>query len=168
MIANVEAPFADVRAAALRFSLEPHAHPALARRRVEIAGYRVDLHVLGSSHQAIVARAGEDLHETLACLEPGAGDDRPARVEVTLTQSRYEFESVVERPGAEGVAERAREITAHLAEDPRAVVAVFPGLPGALTALAARPDGDGVCWETHHLYPQTGEIVTSRSRLVPR
>lgn len=168
MIAQVEAPFADVRAAALRYSLEPRRHPALARQQVTIGPYALDLRVLGSSHQTIVGDGTEELYETLACLPPGDGSGRPARFETVLPGARYEFESVVDRPGSVAVRARAREIGAELAGDPHAVVAAFPGLPGAVTALAARPEGAGVAWTTHHLYPQTGELVTSRSRLVPR
>jgi hypothetical protein len=168
VIAQLDVPFADVSAAALRYSLEPDRHPPLARRRVSIGPYRVELCVLGSSHQAIVSGGGDALHETLACLPQDAGDGRPGHFEAALGAARYTFESAVERPGPAAVHARALALGDELAGDPRAVVAVFPGAPGAMTALAARPHGAGVEWTTHHLYPQAGEIVTSRSRMVPR
>lgn len=168
MIATVQAPFADVRAAALRYSLAPCQHPAFVEHRLEIGGYRLELRVLGSSHQAIVGSVHGELHETLACMSRGDGDGRPARFEAALCGALYSFESAVDDLGRAGVQARARRIAADLAADPRAVVAAFPGLPGALTALAARADGDGVAWTTFHLYPQTGEVVTSHSRLAPQ
>ena len=168
MIVSIDLPFADVRAGSLRYSVAPERHDALVEHALKLAGYRLELRVLGHSHQAIAAGPNGSFHETLACLERAAGSARPERFAHELARDRYEFESSLDRPGRAGVEARAREVTAALAADPHAVVAAFPGLDGAITALAATRHEHGIAWTSHHLYPQAGEIVTTRSRVLPR
>ncbi len=58
-------------------------------------------------------------------------------------------------------------LAARVAADPRGLVGVFGADPGALTALRAAPlgAGEGVAWETWHAYPQSGELVRTRSEV---
>jgi hypothetical protein len=55
---------------------------------------------------------------------------------------------------------------ARLARDPDALVGVFPGLPNAFTGIRCRAIGAVLSWETWHAYPQTGELVRTKSALV--
>ncbi|HWT91917.1 MAG TPA: DUF2617 family protein, partial [Solirubrobacteraceae bacterium] len=53
------------------------------------------------------------------------------------------------------------------AGDTRALCGVFPGSPDAVTAIGcAEADGGGVAWWTAHVYPGTGEVVTTESLVV--
>ena len=47
----------------------------------------------------------------------------------------------------------AQSLRDRCAREPGWLGGVFPGDDAALTALAAKPDGDGWHWQTWHLYP---------------
>lgn len=165
MIAQLAVPFADARAEELRFSLSLGEQPALEVCVVEARGVQVELRILGASHQAIVRARDAELCETVACV-PGAVDRVPAWLERHDDPGRYVFRSSVQRPGAVALRARAALLRAQAEQDPAAIVGVFPGARDSLTALACRALPDGVGWATWHLYPGTGEVVTTRSRMV--
>lgn len=158
MTVTVEAPFVDVRGDTLRWALGLAARPALAVREVPVGdGRTLELRVLGASHQVLLRRGRQLLlSETVACDLAGA-ETLPGRVD----RPGYRFGSVVERPA--GFAGAVSRLVGRLAGQDRAIVAEFPGLPHAVTALAARTDGLG--WETWHCYPQTGELVRTSTVL---
>ncbi|MEU1752258.1 DUF2617 family protein [Micromonospora matsumotoense] len=102
------------------------------------------------------------LVETVACL-PG----RPPHLPGTLHDEAggYRFTATVLRPAEGELHTRIAALRADLADDPYALVGVFPGDPDAVTALAVRPDApDGsVGWRTWHAYPQTNELVLTET-----
>ncbi|MFW5415502.1 DUF2617 family protein [Nocardiopsis sp. CNT-189] len=170
----VDTPFADTRAADLSWSLERTELPALARTRALIAGYRIELRVLGASHQVAIAAAdtgAELLTETVACLA-GPGRDAPplpgsARRDLPGPLG-YRFRSTVERHGAGALTERVAALIAAAEAHPASVAAAFPGDPAAVTALAACSPGPGrLHWTTWHSYPQSGELVRTETHLSP-
>ena len=69
------------------------------------------------------------------------------------------------RPDGDGLRTRVAALRADLADDPYALVGVFPGDVDAVTALSVRPDPpDGtVGWRTWHAYPQTNELVLTET-----
>ncbi|WP_017595441.1 DUF2617 family protein [Nocardiopsis potens] len=170
----VDVPFTDTRAADLSWSLEHAGLPALARTRARIAGYRVELRVLGASHQVAVAAAGTGaalLTETVACLADPGREARPlpesARRELP-GRLGYRFRSTVERHGADALTERVAALIAAAEAHPASVAASFPGDPAAVTALAAGSPGPGrLHWTTWHSYPQSGELVRTETHLSP-
>lgn len=139
----------------------------------------LELRVLGASHQVMIG----DWSETVACLPDREGDrlelsvpretidtggrrrpeSRPTR---TVGDYAVRFEATCERP--EDFAAAVSRIVAFCAADDHSLVAEFPGSPLAVTAMSARAADGGVCWETWHAYPQTGELVRTSSVVSPR
>jgi hypothetical protein len=167
VLIEVRQPYVDVSAQDLSLTLGAPAAPALETLRVTIGGLRIELRLLGCSHQALVD-AGAVLSETVACV-PGVAGSLPDR----RTDGAYDFRAHVERLGPEAYGARARDVLARAAAGPHALAGVFAAAPGsghavlpAFTALAARPlAAEGVAWTTWHGYPQTGEIVVTASSL---
>jgi Protein of unknown function DUF2617 len=168
VLIEVRQPYVDVSAHDLSLTLGAPAAPALEVLRATIGGMRIELRLLGCSHQALVG-GGAVLSETVACV-PGVAGSLPER----RTDGAYDFRAVVERLDPEAYAARAREVLASAAAGPHALAGVFAAAPGAedhalpaFTALSAHPlaTADGIAWTTWHGYPQTGEIVVTASSL---
>ncbi|QBI52554.1 DUF2617 family protein [Streptomonospora litoralis] len=167
MATALSAPFVDTGAADLTWTLDAPELPALLTRACRIAGYRLELRVLGASHQVVLAEGGTQqtgplLTETVACLPESRGElpDR-ARPAVAGLAS-YTFTSSVATPESAAFAERVDRVRAAVERDARGVVAAFPGDPRAITALLPEPAGrGGVRWRTWHAYPQKNELVTT-------
>jgi hypothetical protein len=146
VLVRLDTPYADTTAGDLSFALGLPELPALHVLRLP----GLELRLLGASHQVVWTTVdGERCVETVACL-PGREPHLPS----TMDSPGYAFASGVEPLS---MAPRWRE----LAADPHALVGVFPGVPDAVTAL--RVDEGG--WRTWHAYPQTGELVTTRTWL---
>jgi uncharacterized protein DUF2617 len=153
VLIHLDVPFIDARAADLTLTLGSPPEPALEVLR---AG-TVELRLLGSSHQALID-GGATLSETVACRPGGAGA-LPAQTR----DAGYTFQARVDRLTPDDYARRAQQIIAAVAGG--GLVAVFPGPADAFTALRLSP---GPSWDTWHGYPQTGELVHTRSRLERR
>ena len=169
MLTEVATAFVDARAASLRLALDLPRQPALETRVIEVAGFTVELRVLGASHQCIARRPdGAALSETVACLAGARGDPLPRVHDRAVPGLRYAFASTVEHVAPAGVRTRAAALRAEAASDPLALAGVFPGSPDALTSLCCRPVAGGLAWRTVHLYPHTRELVeTSTTVLAP-
>ncbi|MFF4809133.1 DUF2617 family protein [Micromonospora chersina] len=159
MLVALDAPYVDTRAADLSLALGGPEHPALHVREVTLpGGLRLRLRLLGASHQVICG----DLTETVACL-PG----RPPHLPDALHDETagYRFTATVLRPAGDGLRTRVAALRADLADDPYALVGVFPGDEDAITALAVRPapPAGSVAWRTWHAYPQTNELVLTET-----
>lgn len=159
MLVALEAPYVDTRAADLSLALGGPERPALHVREVTLpGGLRLRLRLLGASHQVICG----DLTETVACL-PGHPPHLPDALHDET--AGYRFTATVLRPAGDGLRTRVAALRAELADDPYALVGVFPGDEDAVTALAVRPappDGS-VAWRTWHAYPQTNELVLTET-----
>jgi hypothetical protein len=167
VLVRLEIPFADVRAGDLSLRLGGPAQPALETLELEAAGFAVSLRLLGSSHQAIV-NGSAALSETVACL-PGGGGPLPARESRRLPQADYAFSARCDRLSPPTFARRAQALVDRAGADPRGLAGVFPGLPGAFTALRVGVDDRGaLVWRTWHGYPQSGDLVATESRLERR
>ncbi|MCW3840215.1 DUF2617 family protein [Micromonospora yasonensis] len=159
MLVDLDAPYVDTRAADLSLSLGGPERPALHVRELTLpGGWRLRLRLLGASHQVVCG----DLTETVACL-PG----RPPHLPDTLhdESAGYRFTATVLRPAGDGLRTRVAALRAELADDPYALVGVFPGDVDAVTALAVRPapPAGSVAWRTWHAYPQTNELVLTET-----
>lgn len=159
MLVSLHAPYVDTSAADLSLALGGPELPALAVRDIDLPGLpRLRLRLLGASHQVVLGR----LTETVACL-PG----RPPHLPGTLHDERagYRFLATVLRPDGDGLRTRVATLRAELADDPYALIGVFPGDEDAVTALSVRPgppDG-ALAWRTWHAYPQTNELVLTET-----
>ena len=164
-------PFVDARAADLRLTAGPVARvplrPALASRPgPRFGAYAMELRVLGASHQVVLTGPDTTWVETLACgTEPdplafphrrefrAPGLDHLLTVRRVTAGSRADF------------TERAATAAAQCRAHDDSLVVRFEGDPLAVTAIAATARPHALHWQTWHLYPQTGEIVTSESTL---
>ncbi len=161
MLVRLDLPFADVRASDLALALDAPPQPALETLVVEASGYRLELRLLGSSHQAIVDGL---VTETVACgLGPGGG--LPQRARHTAGSAAYSFTARVQRLEPFAYAAAARRAISAAATDDHGLVGLFPGPDAAFTALRACAVPRGVTWDTWHGYPQSGELVLTRSAL---
>ncbi|RFS84811.1 DUF2617 family protein [Actinomadura spongiicola] len=180
MHAPLDTPYADARADALSFALGLPPLDALAVLPVERGGLTVELRLLGASHQVIAG----PLSETVACL-PGDAEPLPGHASTDLPGWTYEFAATTAALSDDTAFGRAVEaLCERLADRGDALTGDFPGSPHAVTALALEqtvleraagrkieartpaPEETGIGWRTWHAYPQTREIVMTRSRLV--
>ncbi|MEU5880419.1 DUF2617 family protein [Spirillospora sp. NPDC047279] len=174
MLATLRTPYTDTRADELSFAFGLPALDALAVLSAESGGLAVELRLLGASHQVIAG----PVSETVACL-PGRPGPLPGVVNETSAGWSYHFgATTVTHEGDDAFGAAVDELCARLADREDALTGTFPGSPYAVTALALEPvaaepgDGpvraarQGLGWRTWHAYPQTREIVMTRSRLV--
>lgn len=167
MLVQLAVPFADASAVHLRWLLCASNARPLATMSLGLGEVELHLAVLGASHEieARLPGGGPACVESVTC-DAAAGSSLPERAERDLGRFRYRFRSLVVRLDAEALSSRARALHQRLAPDRRALVASFPGHPDALTGLAARPFARGVAWWTWHIYPASGEVVRTSTRLV--
>ncbi|SDT05991.1 Protein of unknown function DUF2617 [Brevibacterium siliguriense] len=182
----LDVPFTDTSAEALRLSLDHGRIAPLASRSIEVSTgteaaprLTLTLTVIGSSHQAIlVERTNDAFIETFACLGENADGPSPSRpqwdhedvrrgrwagfTEHRFTATRTKVRGDFPTAAAEVLtisADRARTADDHLS-------VVFPGQPGALTALSLIcAESELIAWQSWHCYPQHQEIVHSSSEL---
>ncbi|NBE82469.1 DUF2617 family protein [Micromonospora rubida] len=163
MLVTLDAPYVDTSAADLSLALGDAERPALHVLDLDLpAGVRLRLRLLGASHQVVLRAAGVELTETVACL-PGHPPELPA---TRLDEANgYRFTATVLRPAGTELSDRVAALRAELANDPYALVGVFPGDADAVTALAVRPapPHGTVAWRTWHAYPQTNELVLTET-----
>jgi hypothetical protein len=162
MLAEIAAPFVDARASDLALALDGPPEPAFCHLHAELAGFQVELRVLGCSHQVRVRRGEQELSEVVACRR-GAAPGLPPVLERLGVGLAYAFRSRTLTYEPDDFAAEAVDILKRVGERPGELVGVFPGLAHAFTALRARPTDTGVCWRSWHAYPQTHEIVRTSS-----
>jgi hypothetical protein len=156
---RLAAPYLDTGADDLGFALGLPRHDALAVTETETGGLRVELRLLGASHQVFAG----PVRETVACL-PGASRRLPPEVCEELGGWRYRFTAHVEICPPPEFTRRVRLLREETDGRADALCGVFPGAPDAVTALAVQ-ECPGVGWRTWHTYPQTGHIVATRTRM---
>ncbi|WP_132991945.1 DUF2617 family protein [Gordonia zhaorongruii] len=156
--------YTDTSAHQLGFSLAAPEQDALAVADGEVAGFTVSLRLLGASHQVLASGGGHRLCETVACL-PENTSPMPS----TFREPGYRFTSSVEQVTEAELHERVvaldRIVADHQTQGTPALIGRFPGSPLAVTAVVAAPGEGGVTWRTWHTYPQTGEVVSTRSAM---
>ena len=157
MLISIDAPYADTTAGDLSFALGLPEQPALHVLEIPAAG--LQLRLLGASHQVVLAGR---CTETVACL-PG----RPPSLPAALDADGYRFTAAVRRVDRAAMTAAVAGLRERLTGDPYALVGVFPGSPDAVTALHAEVGDGRVGWRTWHAYPQTGELVVTRTEVHP-
>jgi hypothetical protein len=197
VLVTLDAPYADTTAAELSHALGTPELPALHvldLRHPDRPDVHLRLRLLGASHQVVLRRdadidgghehdggdddgAGVDrrprsageLVETVACL-PGPRPELPA--ELADPATGYRFTARVLRLDPAAMSARTAVLRRELADDPYALIGVFPGGPEAITALrlhrsrtpAERAGGFvAIGWSTWHAYPQSGELVETET-----
>lgn len=176
----LETPYADSRAEALSFALGLAPIDALAVLSVHSGPLAVELRLLGASHQVVVSPpGGPPFTETVACL-PGDPEPLPARFDTEHAGWAYGFTAETVTHDGPAFERAVEELLVRLEGRADALAGTFPGSPYAVTALTVTGDPAGESpsptdprrpplrtgWRTWHAYPQTREIVMTRSRLV--
>ncbi|MFI2783745.1 DUF2617 family protein [Streptomyces sp. ALB3] len=167
MLTTLQTAYSDTRAADLAWTLGREPLPALAVLNLELAGAKVQLRLLGASHQVLLEEERRTCSETVACL-PGSSTPLPLGVAESLGDWDYEFAARVETLSEGSFAGRAQELLALVADHPHGLAGTFPGSPYAFTAMLAQRAEGQVRWRTWHAYPQEGQLVVTRTRVGAR
>lgn len=164
MLTTLNTSYTDTRAADLAWALGREPLPALATLDLVFEGARLELRLLGASHQVILEEEQGRCSETVACM-PGSSTPLPLGVAKRVGDWEYEFAARVEELTPGQFAGRAQELLALVADHPNGIAGVFPGSPHAFTALLAQRREGQVLWRTWHAYPQDGQLVATRTRV---
>ena len=163
MLTTLQTSYSDTRAADLAWTLGREPLPALAVLELELAGAKVQLRLLGASHQVLLEQDRRTCSETVACL-PGSSSPLPLGVAESIGDWDYEFAARVETLSQGSFAGRAQELLALVSDHPHGLAGTFPGSPYAFTAMLAQRTEEGqVRWRTWHAYPQEGQLVVTRT-----
>lgn len=170
MKTSLRIAYQDTRASELSWDLDLAPIDPLAALDVLLDGVQLQLRLLGSSHQVVVETSIGQGIETVACI-PGRTGGLPTTAARRLCGWDYAFAALVRSSGETeflaGVDQLERSVEAH----PHVLVGTFPGTAGALTAVVVEREGTAsapiVSWSTWHTYPQTCEIVATRTWLTP-
>ncbi|AJE83524.1 MULTISPECIES: DUF2617 family protein [Streptomyces] len=164
MLTTLNTAYSDTRADDLAWALGREPLPALASLDLELSNVRLQLRLLGASHQVILEQEEGICSETVACI-PGSRTPLPLGVAKRIGDREYEFAARVETLSQGQFAGRAQELIALVSEHPHGLAGVFPGSPYAFTALLAQCHDGQVHWRTWHAYPQDGQLVATRTRV---
>ncbi|KAB1143247.1 DUF2617 family protein [Streptomyces luteolifulvus] len=164
MLTTLNTSYTDTRAADLAWALGREPLPALATLDLELAGTKLQLRLLGASHQVLLQEEGGVRSETVACIS-GSSAPLPLGVTKRVGDWEYEFAARVEVLSPGSFADRAQELLALVSDHPNGLAGVFPGSPHAFTALLAQHHEGQVHWRTWHAYPQDGQLVATRTRV---
>ena len=172
MIAPLSVPYRDVSASNLSWSLEAPDQPPLHAERHTVGALEVEVRILGASHQILVHTGSRLLcRETVACRA-----DVPCLLPVAMEKEleggyQYEVRCEVRSVDVERFSSWATALRDYAGDLPDSVVALFPDIPDAVTAVVVEPLPStlhGVLWRTWHTYPHPeghGEIVATRTVL---
>src|SRR4051812_36991047 len=162
MLTTLNTSYTDTRAADLAWALGREPLPALATLDLELTGTKLQLRLLGASHQVLLEEERGLCSETVACIA-GSSTPLPLGVAKRVGDWEYEFAARVEVLSPGSFAGRAQELLALVSDHPHGLVGVFPGTPPPFPALRARGQGGQVPWRTWHAYPRDGQLVPTRT-----
>ncbi|GAA3373585.1 DUF2617 family protein [Streptomyces sannanensis] len=164
MLTTLKTAYSDTRAADLAWALGRDPLPALAVLDLELSDAKVQLRLLGASHQVLLEEDRGTCSETVACM-PGSSTPLPLGVAKRVGDWEYEFAARVESLPDGSFAGRAQELLALVADHPNGLAGAFPGSPYAFTAMLAHRYEGQVWWRTWHAYPQDSQLVVTRTRV---
>ncbi|QNE76416.1 DUF2617 family protein [Streptomyces finlayi] len=164
MLTTLHTAYSDTRAADLAWALGREPLPALAVLDLQFEQAKLQLRLLGASHQVLLEEDRGTCSETVACI-PGSSTPLPLGVAKRSGDWEYEFAARVETLTEGAFAGRAQELLALVADHPHGLAGTFPGSPHAFTALLAQQAEGQVRWRTWHAYPQEGQLVVTRTRV---
>jgi len=168
VLSELAVPFVDARASALSWWLGDEAPAPLATlvltgTRPGAAG-RLELRLLGASHQVVASVGDARCPEVVACGR--LAEPLPASHDQEVDGARYRFRSATTSYEGTALGRVARDLRRRATTAPNALVGVFPGSPDAVTVLTGREVRGGWAWASWHVYPTAGEVVRTTSSLV--
>lgn len=163
MHAELTTAYSDTRADALGWYLGLRPLRPLALRPLDLGDVRLELRLLGASHQVLVRSRHGMCSETVACLG-GQRTPLPARAAQCVDGWDYEFTSLAEHLAVDRFEARVRSLIAEVEAHPGGIIGAYPGSPYAVTAIVAERRDGVLGWSTWHTYPQERRIVSTRSR----
>ncbi|MEU3958103.1 DUF2617 family protein, partial [Streptomyces achromogenes] len=95
MLTTLNTSYTDTRAADLAWALGREPLPALATLDLELTGSKLQLRLLGASHQVLLEEERGICSETVACI-PGSSTPLPLGVAKRVGDWEYEFAARVE------------------------------------------------------------------------
>ena len=95
MLTTLNTAYTDTRAADLAWALGREPLPALATLDLELSGAKLQLRLLGASHQVLLEEEKGSCSETVACM-PGSSTPLPLGVAKRVGEWEYEFAARVE------------------------------------------------------------------------
>lgn len=95
MLTTLQTTYTDTRAADLAWALGRERLPALAVLNLQLSGAKVELRLLGASHQVLLEEGEVLCSETVACM-PGSSTPLPLGVAKRVGDWEYEFAARVE------------------------------------------------------------------------
>lgn len=140
MLTTLKTAYTDTRAGDLAWALGREPLPALASLDLELTSAKLQLRLLGASHQVLLEEERGICSETVACIA-GSSTPLPLGVAKRVGDWEYEFAARVEVLTPGSFAGRAQELLALVADHPHGLAGVFPGSPHAFTALLAHRQG---------------------------
>ncbi|MDI3384670.1 DUF2617 family protein [Streptomyces sp. B-S-A8] len=167
MLTTLHTSYTDTRADDLAWALGREPLPALAALDLALQDVKVQLRLLGASHQVILEQGDSSCSETVACIA-GSSTPLPLGVAKRVGDWEYEFAARVETMSSGSFAGRAQELLALVSDHPNGLAGIFPGSPHAFTALLVQRQEGQVHWRTWHAYPQEGQLVATRTRVGAR
>lgn len=190
MRAPLHVAHADTSAGELCWAFGLAPREALAVLPVELAGHaagaRLELRILGASHQALLRRPGPEdggdpagrgdgepavaLSETVACL-PGTRGGLPDSAVEYVDGWSYSFTAHVRRYPRSQFRAYVDRLLSRAEHCPDAIAATFPESAHAVTVASVAPvtpGRDALNWRTWHTYPQDGDVVVTRTEVSRR
>lgn len=165
MPATLDVPYADTCAADLSWEAGHDLVPrdALAVLPLTLGDVRLELRLLAASHQVLLTDPHGGCAEVVACV-PGRVPSLPRARDLALPPYGYHFDAEVQVFSAAELGAHVRAVATQV-ETAGGLVGAYPGAPDAVTALEGSRDGGTVTWRSWHAYPQTGELVRTRSEV---
>ncbi len=159
MATVLSVPFIDAQPQDLVLSIGLPPQPALATKTFELPVGRLEMRLLGSSHQVIVEGPSSTFSETVACLNNGGS------LPSESSDDGYRFYSSCMQLGERFDTEVA-DLLNRLEDKTDALTGIFPGHRLALTGIELIESSEGISWRTWHAYPQSATLVRTDSTLV--
>lgn len=125
MLTTLKTSYTDTRAADLAWTLGREPLPALATLDLELAGAKLQLRLLGASHQVLLDEERGSCSETVACI-PGSSTPLPLGVAKRVGDWEYEFAARVEVLSPGQFAGRAQELLALVTDHPNGLAGSSP------------------------------------------
>ena len=148
MLTTLKTSYTDTRAADLAWALGREPLPALAMLDLELPGAKLQLRLLGASHQVLLEEARGMCSETVACI-PGSSTPLPLGVAKRVGDWEYEFAARVEALSPGSFVGRAQELLALVSDHPNGAGPVPGTGPAFVSPVLPVPGTPRMCAPAH-------------------